>query len=306
MSRRKESLLTIAKNFLATHDEWAADENREYPDDIYWDGVENLIESFEKGDVPADCRSLVDAVMKFADELDEFEAADNQQYPKESFWRAIEKIRQVVDGPARRELPPLESIAELAKLPYMQHAQVAKIYGFKDSKGNLLVGLVQKELDSPGCVIGPAGVGKGLIDGRDWVDPRLAELDAQDGGTAERNSDAIESAKENMGMAAKNRRAKKAEEPCKETDRELWEQGVGPEQAAKMLKQDSSDVRKRFDDWTAAAAFNRKVWGLVDQSVPTTEICKQLRTDPKKVEAAIKERERIGAGQAGGAESEAA
>ena len=293
MSRRKDQLTTIAKNFFAMHDEWANDDNRENPDEIYWDGVTDLVESFEKGDVPADCRTLTDAVMAFADEADAFESRtdERQLYPKESFWRALEKVRQVVDGPTRRELPPLESIAELAKLPYMQHAQIAEIYGFKDRRGHLLTRLVQMELDAPGSVIGEAAKGKGLVDGRDWKDPRVDEIDNEEG-AADRAFEAIE---------AKGRRARKESAPCKETDAELWEQGVSAEQAAAMLKQDVAGVRKRFADWTAAAAFNRKVWELVDKGVPAGEICKQLRTDPKKVQAAIEEREKMAAGVGAGA-----
>jgi hypothetical protein len=175
---------------------------------------------------------------------------------------------------------PLEPIKELAAMPYMQHVQVARMYGFIDRKGNPLPRLVQMELDAPGSVIGPAGKGKGLIDGRDWVDPRLAELDEQDG-AAERHSEAIE---------AKGRRAKKENSPCRETPRELWEQGVSISQAARMLQQDEKEVRRQFADWTTARDFQKKVWGLMDKGVNVDQIAKQLKAEKPDVESAIRER----------------
>ena len=282
MSRRKEALIRVARNFVEVHDAWVDSQNRPNPDDLYFDAMEELFESFEAGDIPGDCRPLAAAVEAFKAAADEFEEREDEQqlYPGEAFWRGVELIKNAIDGPARRELPPLETIKELAALPYMQHAQIAKMYGFIDRKGNLLVRLVQMELDSPGSVIGPAGKGKGLIDGHDWTDPRLAEIDAQDG-AAERNLQAIEE---------KGRNSRRDSAACKETDRELWEQQVGPAQAAKMLKRDEQSVRKQFADWTAAAEFNRKVWDLMDKGTHIDQIAKQLKAGKDKVEAAIKER----------------
>lgn len=282
MSRRSEQLTKVARNFIETHDQWAEDDNRQNPDDVYWDAVETLVEAFENGDIPADLRMLHDAVARLTKEADVFEATNPAPgaHPQDSFWDAVVGIRRVLDGPQRRELKPLESIKELAAMPYMQHAQIARMYGFKDRKGNLLVHLVQRELDAPGSVISTPGG----MDGRDWVDPRLAELDEGES-AADRACQAIEE---------KSKRAKKDAGPCKETAEELWQQGVSPAQAAKMLKADEAATAKQFSQWTAEREFNRKVWDLVDKAVPVGEIVKQLRTDPKKVEGAIRARPAVG------------
>jgi hypothetical protein len=290
MSRRSEQLLAIATDFIRQHDEWAEAANRPNPDAAYWDAVTTLVDSFEDGDIPAESRALADAVENFRDEADAFEERDDESvlYPSAAFWTALTAVRQVVERPARRELPPLESIKELAAMPYMQHAQICHMYGFLDRRGNPMTRLVQMELDLPGSVIGDGAKGKGLIDGRDWVDPRLAELEKSEG-AADRATDAIE---------AKGKRARKEAEKCPESARDLWEQGVSAGQAAKMLRQKDADVAKQFNEWTASRDFGKKVWDLVDKGVPVPEICKQLKTDSKKVEAAIRSR--------GGEESEAA
>lgn len=280
MSRRSEALKSVARNFLQVHQDWQNDRNRPNPDDEYYDAMEELFNSFAGGDIPAECRPLSVAVEAFRKAADAFEDRedDTQLYPPESFWRGVEAVKAATEGPGRRELPPLESIKELAALPFMQHVQICRMYGFIDRRGNPMPRLVQMELDSPGSVIGPGAKGKGLIDGRDWVDPRLAELDEQDG-AAERNLEAFEE---------KGRAAKREESPCPESPRDLWEQNVPAAQAAKMLKQSEKDVRKQFADWTADRDFQVKVWGLVDKGVQIDQIAKQLKCgDIEKVKAAI-------------------
>lgn len=284
MGRRSEQLRDVATNLIKSHDEWVNDPNRENPDEAYWDEVSVTIDAFEQGDIPADIRPLAEAVSKFADEADAFEDRenDNDVHPRDGFWRALETIRETLAGPTRRDLPPLESIAELAKLPYMQHVQIAQMYGFIDRRGNPMPALVQQELQTPGSVLNTPK----SVDGRDWKDPRLADIDQQDNKAAE-VSEAIRE---------KGRRSRKETAPCKETARELWEQGVSPAQAAMMLKEDERIVAKQFAGWTAYREFSGKVWELVDKAVPLPEICKRLKADPKKVEAAIRDRPMVGAG----------
>lgn len=292
MSRRSEQLKRVTAEFLAEHDAWANDPNRDNPDETYWDAVEELFLAFDEGSMPGELRPLASLVEKFHVEADAFEdRIDTRvEYPHDAFWAAIDRIRKLVNGDNRRaQLPPLETIKELAALPYMQHAQIAAIYGLKDRHGNLLTSLVQKELDTPGSVINTPG----SIDGRDWVDPRLKELgiedegddDSQGGGSS--NSEAVK---------RKARRAVEESKPCKESPAELWEQGVTPKQAAAMLRQEEKDVAKQFEQWTNERAFNKKVWEAVDQGVAVPEISKRLKTDPAKVQAAIEARPVVGVG----------
>lgn len=283
MSRRSEQLKKITRDFLAVHDEWKVDDNRPNPDETYWDAVTTLLDAVEHGDIPGDVRPLVTAAEAFADEVDKFDGRDNDGdlYPHDAFWLAIDGMRKVLEGPTRRELPPLETIKSLAGLPYMQHAQIAEIYGFRDRQGRLMPSLVQKELDAPGSVLNTPG----SVDGRDWKDPRVTELDEQDT-AADRAEEAIE---------RKGRRSRKESSPCTETPRELWEQGVGPVQAAQMLKQDHADVAKQFAEWTASSEFNRKVWAMLDDGAAVDKIAKKLKSTEEKVTVAIRERPMVGA-----------
>lgn len=277
MSRRSEQLKAIATDFIRAHDDWSNEDNNRppAPDEAYWDAVEAMLDAVEAGDIPAESRELVDAINAFANEADRFEASDDN-VPDDGFWRAVAAIRKQVAGPGRRELPPLETVAELSKLPYIQDIQIAKMLGIKDRNGNLWPRGVQLERETPGCVMKTPGG----MDGRDWIDPRLADLDYEEA-AADRAEEAIEK---------RTRRERKADKPCPETPRQLWEQGVGIPQAARMLKQPEADVAKQFADWTAAKEFSRKVWELVDKAVPLDKIAKQLKADQAKVEAAIRER----------------
>ncbi len=137
MSRRSEQLELIARNFIQVHDEWAQDDNRSNPDETYWDAASAVVQAFETGDIPGEIRVLADAANKFSDEVDVFDNREdeNKAYPREEFWRAVDGLRRAVTGPKRRELPPLETIKELASLPYMQHVQIARMYGFIDKRG---------------------------------------------------------------------------------------------------------------------------------------------------------------------------
>ncbi len=285
MSRRSEQLKAVVNDFLAVHDEWVEDDNRPNPDESYWDSVDGMLNKFDDGGtIPGELRGLDKAVSKFRDEVEAFETEDDQNnlYPKDPFWAAIANIRKAMaGGEDRKQLPPLEAIKSLAALPYMQHAQIAEIYGFRDRKGNLMPALVQKELDTPGSVIGT----RGAIDGRDWTDPRLKDVEQDESDDTERTEK----------LSRKGRQASKEAAACKESPEELWEQNVSVRQAAQMLRREEPEVAKLFAELTAARDFNGKVWKLMDDAVPIEKIAQKLKADQAKVEAAIRARPAVGA-----------
>lgn len=275
MSRRKEpsdnvrvdQLKEIAADFCRVHDEWCNDKNRNVPDQIYWDAASSLVDSFQ-GDIPAECRALALAVDAFAEAIEEYDERENPRdlSPSDSFWAAREKVESALKALTvmRRELPALESIAELARLPNINHVQIAKIYGFIDRYGQWMPHLVQRELDKPGSVINTPG----SVDGRDWCDPRIPK----DGNeAAEKHTKAIEE---------KRQRATKAAQPCRETPRELWEQKVSVRQAAKMLCVDEGEVAQLFGEYDAEREKSIASGEIVDA---TTQAARELKAKGKTI-----------------------
>ena len=220
MSHRAEQLLALTDAFLDMHRAWVDDPNRTAPDAIYWDSVDSVLEAFDVGDVPAECRELADAVEAFGDEVYQFDAREDvgRTMPHNSFWTAREAVERARAGAAKQERIPLEPISVLRQ-QQVPDWQIAMIYGLVPrhhiDRPNLYAHLIQKELDNPGSVIGP-----------DWTDPR----DRDEAETIEKTD-----RRHNALMDKKRASAKTAEpEVCPETIEELLQQGVSVEQIAKM------------------------------------------------------------------------
>lgn len=220
------------------------DTNRPNPDELYWDAVDNVLESFNTGDIPADCRELAEHVERFSREVEQHdkntEINPHQQHPHESFWRALDAIRDHINGKIDAPLPPLETIQELRD-QNVDDNQIAKMYGFIDRRGNPMPWLVKRELEKPGSVLKTPGA----IDGRDWMDPRLKDVRP----TFSRDDEA---------EAEKMEAAEVEAAPCPETPRELWEQDVPAAQAAKMLRRPLAEVEAEFQQLTAEREKKKK------------------------------------------------
>lgn len=237
MSRRAQQLVDLVAEFLRVHEAYVEDDNQQNPNEVYWDALTAVLDSFAEGEIPASCRELADAVDRLRDE---FEVYDNRHevsvlYPHQAFWSARAALASLFERSKARELPPLESIAQL-DAQKVSHRQIAQIYGFIDGQGRVLAHLVQKELDSPGSILKAPGA----IDGRDWRDPRVPV----DESPAERHHSEL--------LAKREAIAADDAAPCPESARDLWEQGVSVSQAAKMLKQDASVVALAFAEFDAA------------------------------------------------------
>lgn len=295
-TRRGEQLKTVAAEFCRIHDEWVEDKNRPAPDEIYWDGVQTLLDSFASGDIPEESRALAEAVEEFRDVVEDYDQREDPQrnlYPPDDFWKARERVAGCLLQEARQaSLPPLETIPSLAVLPGITHLQIAKIYGFKDRHGQYLPHLVQRELDTPGSVLKQPGT----VDGQDWQDPRIQTAKGQ--AVAERHATAI---------SEKRKRAAKNSQPCKETPRELWELTLGQtplsiQQAARMLCRSEAEVAQlfaAFDDERQQAIVSGVQGEHVDALTAAIRekaaagmtlgaIAKELKTEPRKVAEALK------------------
>jgi len=291
MSRRSEQLRTAAEDFLKVHRAWAGDQRRPSPDETYWDAVEELIEIFNAGDLPDECRRLASAVSSLAEELEVFDDREDEAnvYPHAEFWSAREAIERALRGETPIELKPLESIPML-RAQGVSDRQIALMYGFKDESGNLLIGLVQKEIESPGSVLAAADG----VAGRKWVDPRLAEVAAAEEASRTSSAD-VELAKHREAEA----RAEADAKPCKETPEELWEQKVSIKQAAKMLRKTEPEVAAIFAEFDHKLAeetassdagldeTTRQILKMHDEKVRVEKIAETLKINKKVVVAAV-------------------
>lgn len=199
------------------------------------------MQMFAEGDIPADCRELNQRVEEFDEQNADFdeqqEQGDAVLMPNRKFFGAVELIAKALKGSEPRELPPLETIADLHEQK-VGHDQIAKIYGFFDHNGEPMVGLVKRELAKPGCVLDTPG----SVDGRDWRDPRLADIEISEEPAIRRQAKS----------EAKRKKSADDEKPCPETAETLWEQGVTCDQAAKMLKIKPEAVKAMFDGFDKA------------------------------------------------------
>lgn len=225
-SRRSEELMTVAQEMIRVHDAWVDDGNRPNPDSIYWDAVDAVNQSFSAGTIPSDCRTLAEAAAGLSKEVEVFNQREDEGtvYPRAEFWGAIQGIREALADTEEPELRPLESIQALDKQK-VPHRQIALIYGLVDREGNPQGHLIQQELDKPGSVIDD-----------NWIDPRIRERQAAENAASE-HAERLES----KGRAADR------SPPCKETVEELWQQGVGARQAAKMLHRRQEDVQAEYE-----------------------------------------------------------
>lgn len=238
MGMRSDELHAAVDAMIGVHERWVADENRPSPDTSYWEGVDELIETFDNGDIPSECRKLSVAVEQFADQVDLFHDRDDveQMYPDSPYWESWENVAQARELPAENattdELPPLEPIPIL-HAQNVQHDQIARMYGLFLPNGEPARHLVQRELDKPGSVINA-----------NWKDPRQK--------AAKENKSLQETAK----IAREDRQKQKTEnagKACPESPRDLWEQDVDVEQAARMLKMPLAEVTEMFAEFDSDA-----------------------------------------------------
>lgn len=292
MARRSDQLRGLAEEFCRVHRIWVEDANRPNPDEIYWDAATAMLEAFDGGDIPADCRDLADAVEEFGEAFARFDNREDvgNPYPAADFWAARESLESMLQRAKPVSLPPLETVPELRRQGVTDN-QIATMYGFTDREGRLMPQLVQRELDKPGSVLETPGA----IDGRNWVDPRLAERSAAET-AAERHSTALAEKRQRADAAAGK--------PCKETPQELWAQGVGIKQAAKMLQQGEADVAAMFEGFEAERqsqldsgetqdALTQEIMRLASENMRADKIASQLGVERGKVEETIKRQREI-------------
>ncbi len=206
---RYEEMTAAVDNLIRAHAAWKASQ-QDAPDLSYWDAEAALITVFTSGDIPYDGREINEAVMNLAIHSEAFDAGGIPD-PPQSYWAAYEAVVAIRNRMEIQEEKTLEPISVLDRQG-VPHEQIARIWGLVDPKtGRGQAYLVQRELDKPGSVIT-----------KDYVHPDRRRTERE-----------REAANRNVASATASRPRKV--EPCPETPMELFEQGVPPNQAAKML-----------------------------------------------------------------------
>ncbi len=181
----------------------------------------DMVVIWATGSIPADCRELARAVEAFdaqylAPWLAQMESSGQQAImPPNAFWAALEGIARglaEVTAPAQK---PLEPIADLVAQG-VSHAQIAKIYGFRDGRGNWSEQMVREELAKPGTHTG-AG----------WVDPRQQRK----AGRLAAREEAVKRARQAIARKIARREATPPESLA-----DLIEQGVSLVQIARIFR----------------------------------------------------------------------
>lgn len=272
---RSAILFAAVEEFNNVHNEWVNDTNSDHPTIRYWDALDELIDTFDAGEIPADCRQLASAVYDLSREKQSHEATDNVD-PSHSFWACREALETLWERfRYGAKVKYRESVKELDRQG-VPHEQIARIWGLKHRDGSGNATLVARELEFPGSVIGP-----------DYVHPD----DRDDDVRAEKNIEKYR-AQQTGDTPAVDRRQPSEDPPCPETSEELWLQKVPIPQAAKMLKRHHDDVAAEWKVFEQGRIDRQKAKEAAQQPAerapeePEAEIpAKPLKKRPSIVEA---------------------
>lgn len=176
MPTRKEQILKAVDDVLSEYVLWMGDDALQHiPVGHRLDAAIGSVEAMcGSGDVPTDCRQLVDCVARLGVEYQKYhdgEFVPRTKSPTQRFHAAVEavtKSRAGADAPPPRRM---ESVRELRR-QNLSDSQIATCFArwndaagmyvgpFHDSKGRVLHADIQAEFDKPGTLI-PA----------DWTHP---------------------------------------------------------------------------------------------------------------------------------------
>ena len=234
MSQRAAELFRLVDAFNETHDSWVEDANQEYPTLAYWAAFDRMLEGFENGDLPGNCRDLAVAVYTLAKERATFDLSDDMN-PHDGFWYARQKL---LEAAAKLRNPDekfhIEPISELYKQG-VSPEQIGRMWGLLKSDGSGDSSKVQQEIARPGSIIT-----------ENYVHPREKER-AKEAEQARRQYHELSSQVQKQQAA----QAETVSKPCPESSEELFLQKVSLEQASRMLKRDQSELAK---EWAGFAA----------------------------------------------------
>jgi hypothetical protein len=225
-----KKLIQSAHKFCLAHDDWANDQKRPIVDAKYFEDLRDMLGIFDAiEDPPTECEKLCEAVDELHQEYISYDDRENAaEQPSKYFWEAREKVQEALNRFRDEEpaFPALESIKELHNQG-TPHEQIARIYRLFDEFGRPKTHLIQRELDQPGSVINP----------ETFIDPRIVDWRKERGLALDKKELSQDSVIPLDSIPAA---------PAAETPFQLWEQKVGIEQAARMLKRPQPEVEQLF------------------------------------------------------------
>lgn len=154
---RREHLLLVVDNVIDVHTIWVESDTPHLTEELET-AVDELVEVFEDGTIPGDCRDLTHRVAELSEHWHAWKAkvaasGGIATVPGDAFWAALEHVED-----ARRKAEPkppivLESIKELTdqKVP---DRQICLIYGWIDGAGHPLLHKLHEERAKPGTHTG--------------------------------------------------------------------------------------------------------------------------------------------------------
>lgn len=236
---RKTDILAAVDTLKRVHDDWEADDQSPVqPTAELERAINATIRTCELGDVPFECRELVQAVDRMGKEWRLYEAGQRtpDYRPVPAFWEALRGVWRARAGSSRPKARRPEPVSVLIaqKVSYQQIAQ--RIYGWFNAKldrfegplldenGNPDLELIHKEEKEPGAVVP-----------RDWIHPSERERVAEEEQAAQSSLDPSE-----------RHGSIRTEDPA--SVEELLRQGAFPAQIARVKGISVNDVLAIADD----------------------------------------------------------
>ncbi len=241
-----------SKKFLAAIDVLLAHEDYDTDQEGFWRLMDVVTAADPSVDLGEEWTDLHTAWLDFRKEVDIYDNRWNpEDMPHNGLWNAIGSMGPPPSGlvgarfyhskPYKSAMPP-EGMKAYAATPDMSHGQVALAFGLIDERGVPQLDLVQQELTDPGSVLDD-----------NYQHPTDVEA-------AQSRQEAHAAYVERVEGIQAAVEAKVAEDTaeCPETPQQLYEQGVGAEQYAVMLKLTPEQVEKQWAKFEAAG-IERKV-----------------------------------------------
>lgn len=169
MTSRKAQILAAVDDCLTEYKLWMDDNAIQHiPVGHRLDAaIGAAVAMCEAGDVPTECRQLIDGVMRLAVEYDRYHGGEfvpRTKSPKQRFHSAVEAVARARGGSEQPAPRKMESVKELRRqglsdsqiaVCFARFNEPAGIYVgiFHDNKGRVLHDLIQQEYEKPGAII---------------------------------------------------------------------------------------------------------------------------------------------------------
>lgn len=235
-ANRKEQIYSVVDAFLLEHDHWVKDPARPMVDGDFFEAMERIFSVYEASDLPYEVREdspIGSAICELRVQLAAYdkEMDDNGSVESmHSFWRAVEKLNNARRSPEPEETP-MELVTDLFDQGVTDE-QIARMFGLVHPHTKTpLIATVARERRKPGSV--------------PELQPGYESAHKKQLREAE---ELAESQYEKAEVVLEKERNKPQ---CPESPEQLFLEGVGYQQAAKMLGLPETKVHTQWVDFAA-------------------------------------------------------